>query len=322
VLDLENPETLVYLLTPGGENYLLGAAYKAPYGEGPDVAGGLAEWHSHFQVCFTADGQPTPRESFSQCPEGATPREGAVEMMHVWTFDNPDGPFEGHLSAAAFVAAFEQTTGGDGEEILDAYPQLRERLEREIEDAEGEGDGHSHEGDESLGHELHGTSDPEAEEELYARSLRDAERFTDFALAEAEGYERVTPFRNGDWGPAHFRNVAYTRDGVPLDSARPENLVYIRTGEGEMILAGVMYVAHVDQLDRQWGLEWHTHETGCVGASGAARINADGTCPAGMIRVPKEAAMLHVWFFNHPDGLFAHSLTADAVEVALAELAS
>jgi hypothetical protein len=87
-----------------------------------------------------------------------------------------------------------------------------------------------------------------------------------------------------------------------------------------MLLAGVMYVAHTSQLDPNAGLEWHTHESGCVAPDGPPALKVNGICPPGSIQISEQTAMLHVWFFNNPDGLLAHFLTPEAVDKALEEL--
>jgi hypothetical protein len=107
VLDLAHPETLVYFRLPDGSAVYLGALYKATVGEGPQPGGRLMTWHSHFEHCFDAAGNPLPIESFSTCPEGATPPPNAVEMAHVWLFDHPRGPFVVPLGPDGVLAALE-----------------------------------------------------------------------------------------------------------------------------------------------------------------------------------------------------------------------
>lgn len=223
------------------------------------------------------------------------------------------------LGGTSLVAAMSVDGGlGGGGHSHDEAAVAHEHMEPDA----GDTAEHAHEEGEEAddGHEVHGTSDPRAEEELYGRSLRDAARFADFAVAEAAGFEQITRFRYGTWGSAHFRNVEYQVDGVALDSERPENLVYIKTKDGRMILAGVMYVSHTARLDLDAGLEWHTHENGCVTSAGPPVVKINGICPPGSLQISDQTAMLHVWFFNNPDGLLAHFLTDEAIEIALAEL--
>ncbi len=120
-------------------------------------------------------------------------------------------------------------------------------------------------------------------------------RFADLRAAQAEGYQQSAPFRFGDWGPAHFKNRAYSHDDRLLDPARPEGLVYLRLQDGRTVLLGAFFLAPRGQGPRPGGpiTEWHFH-------------NPDG-----------QGEMMHVWIFGHPDGPFARSLTKEAIPVAM-----
>jgi hypothetical protein len=101
LLDPRHPDELVYATTRHGL-VLLGAMYMT-HGlaePGPDIGGALTDWHMHTNLCFVLgkwaiDGFVTP---FGQCPvlsiNVTTPA-----MLHVWTFDNPRGPY-GELDPA------------------------------------------------------------------------------------------------------------------------------------------------------------------------------------------------------------------------------
>ena len=93
ILDPAKPELLVYA-AQGDQYVLLGVActMEKAGNPGPEIGGSLTRWHAH-NVCVTwlppGFGLVSP---FSTCPIGAvsiTP----PEMMHVWTVENPDGPF-------------------------------------------------------------------------------------------------------------------------------------------------------------------------------------------------------------------------------------
>jgi hypothetical protein len=97
-LDPNKPELLVYA-TADNENYLLlGVAYTMERaGEaGPEIGGSLTRWHTH-NICFTLAppgfGLVSP---FGSCPLGAV-AVTLPEMMHVWTVENPDGPYADNL---------------------------------------------------------------------------------------------------------------------------------------------------------------------------------------------------------------------------------
>lgn len=80
LLDAARPEGLVYFRTQDGRTVLLGAFFVAPRGQGPRPGGPITEWHFH-----------NP--------------EGRGEMMHVWTFGHPDGPFARSLGRDGIQAA-------------------------------------------------------------------------------------------------------------------------------------------------------------------------------------------------------------------------
>jgi hypothetical protein len=144
-------------------------------------------------------------------------------------------------------------------------------------------------------------------------------RFDDFKIAEAEGYRRSTPFRFGQWGPAHFANRAYGRDGQYMDPARPRALVYMRMPDGRTVLLGAMFVAPKGQGPRPGGplTDWHVHDNLCLtGAGTVALATGPGQCPEGSFFVGAAIEMMHVWTFDHPDGPFAHELTPAAIRAA------
>jgi hypothetical protein len=107
-LDPEKPEALVYANTAHGP-MLLGAMFIWPKGKSPppDFGGSLAEWHVHTNGCFTVnaiiDGLASP---YGTCPIGSVNVETPA-MLHVWTVDNPSGPF-GELTPA-FIAQLTRT---------------------------------------------------------------------------------------------------------------------------------------------------------------------------------------------------------------------
>lgn len=111
-LDPAAPESLVYMRMPRGEIVLLGAMFLAPKGKGPRPGGPITEWHVHDNLCVTSTGAVALATGPGQCPPGSFFVGDAVEMMHVWIFDNPDGPFAHTLSAQAIQAAVRQILAG------------------------------------------------------------------------------------------------------------------------------------------------------------------------------------------------------------------
>ena len=144
-------------------------------------------------------------------------------------------------------------------------------------------------------------------------------RFADPQAAQAEGYQQTTPYRYGGWGPAHFNNQTYSRDGRFLDPARPEALVYMKVPDGRVALIGAMFLAPKGQGPRPAGplTEWHVHDNLCITSIGTVALAlAPGVCPPGSFFVGEAVEMMHVWTFNNPDGSFAHSMSLQAIQAA------
>ncbi|HEY7269368.1 MAG TPA: hypothetical protein VH951_06045 [Dehalococcoidia bacterium] len=97
-LDPTKPELLVYGVK-GNTFVLLGAAYTMEKAgdPGPDFAGPVAHWHAH-NICVT----PLPPAFSLVSPFGSCPLLSVdvtlPEMIHVWTVDNPNGPYAQDLS--------------------------------------------------------------------------------------------------------------------------------------------------------------------------------------------------------------------------------
>ncbi len=119
----------------------------------------------------------------------------------------------------------------------------------------------------------------------------------------SDGYEKMY----GD--PVHFVNKEYVFDGETLNPDKPEVLMYYKTEEGDFLM-GVRFIAVGQRGPQVAGplSKWHYHidRRMCYerGVLPIGRIEEGGSCEAGFpnIRSPE---MLHVWFFDHPDGRFA-----------------
>lgn len=110
LLDPTKPEALVYFKMPGGQMILLGAMYLAPTGQGPTPGGSLTTWHTHDNLCASMSGVAL-KNSQGNCPAGSLDVGSKAEMLHVWTFNNPDGPFAHNLTAADYKAALKELAG-------------------------------------------------------------------------------------------------------------------------------------------------------------------------------------------------------------------
>ncbi len=141
-------------------------------------------------------------------------------------------------------------------------------------------------------------------------------RWSKVTAGQTDGFQQNGPFRFGAWGPAHFGNSAFSRDGITLDPQRPEGLVYLKLESGEIVLLGAFFKAPKGQGPRPGGLltEWHSHE--CATGMGNALRSVDGQCPPDTTLVPRAVELLHVWIFDNPDGAFAHGLSKRGIEAA------
>lgn len=163
-----------------------------------------------------------------------------------------------------------------------------------------------------------------AAEELLAEVRAGAQRLADVQVAVAEGYRQTTPYRFGRWGPAHFTNPAYRRDGQMLDPSRPESLVYMKLPDSRIVLLGVMFTAPSGEGPRPGGpiTVWHVHDNLCLTATGTvARPAGPGQCPEGAFFVGAIVEMMHIWTFDNPDGPYAQSLSRQAIAAAVKEFA-
>lgn len=101
-LDLQHPERLMFVSGPGGP-ILAGAMFVLPNVNTatPRIAGGLAHWHRHFDLCYLPTGTIAGTNGYGQtCPLGSQ-AEPTPAMLHVWIVPNPSGPFADDLSPSA-----------------------------------------------------------------------------------------------------------------------------------------------------------------------------------------------------------------------------
>lgn len=126
----------------------------------------------------------------------------------------------------------------------------------------------------------------------------------------SDGFEQMF----GD--PVHFVNKEYVFDGETLNPEKPEVLMYYNTPEG-VYLMGVMYLAIGERGPQVAGplSKWHFHidRRMCYerGVLPVGTRDENGKCASGFhnIRSPE---MLHVWFFDHPEGVFATKMGLSA----------
>lgn len=113
-LDPDRPESLVYDTTGGGRR-LVAAMYMlrrgTPLDQAPDFGGGLVQWHTHENLCYSPEGYVQGvTDAQGNCKPGQV-KPVPTPMVHVWVEPHRCGPF----------AALEGVAGGrilDGEERL------------------------------------------------------------------------------------------------------------------------------------------------------------------------------------------------------------
>ncbi|HEX5616488.1 MAG TPA: hypothetical protein VFZ83_15140 [Acidimicrobiia bacterium] len=96
VVDPEEVESLVYSRGDDGEMHLVAAMFVLPpdqtVADAPDVAGPLAHWHDHVDLCWREDrpGIIAGPAIGSTCETGVNV---SPAMLHVWIVDNDCGSF-------------------------------------------------------------------------------------------------------------------------------------------------------------------------------------------------------------------------------------
>ena len=97
ILDANEPESLVYKVSPDGTKQLVSAMYILPTGstmdDVPDVAGAMTPWHDHRNLCWTPDGRLAGLFVNGKCSAGE--HRITPPMLHVWVVDHVCGPFAG-----------------------------------------------------------------------------------------------------------------------------------------------------------------------------------------------------------------------------------
>jgi len=160
-------------------------------------------------------------------------------------------------------------------------------------------------------------------ENLIAISLSRLPKYSDPAVAEADGFRSIGDAATGD---EHYVNTAYFNDGRMLDPDYPESLVYQPDGAGGKKLAAAMYMAEpgitLDSVPDVGGklTQWHIHNNLCFTGQGrvGGLTSADGSCQPPLVKGP-ETPMIHVWIQPHPCGPFAALEGVGAGQIAEGE---
>jgi hypothetical protein len=97
VLDPEDIESIVLKVNPDGTKEVASAMYLLPFGttmaDAPDVAGELAPWHDHQDLCWDGARVVGRTDADGNCARGEF--RPTQPMLHVWVDEHPCGPFAG-----------------------------------------------------------------------------------------------------------------------------------------------------------------------------------------------------------------------------------
>ena len=110
VLDLTDPQSLVYANTAHGPVLVAAMYITSPGGPTPQPGGCLTQWHVHTNLCLAAGrvvGVTGSRPA--ACPAGSANRVTPA-MMHVWYVPIPGGPTAIDATNAQVVQAAEQVS--------------------------------------------------------------------------------------------------------------------------------------------------------------------------------------------------------------------
>ncbi len=148
-----------------------------------------------------------------------------------------------------------------------------------------------------------------------ARAAVRARGWDDFERAVADGFELMFGDDN------HYASREHVADGRVLDPERPEFLIYYESG-GAKRLAGLMFLAEPDTHGPQIAgpmAVWHFHlwsEKLCLWRGLLVDGLADGEgCPDGGVASHRSPEMLHLWFFDHSQGMFATGMDLEPFEI-------
>lgn len=147
-----------------------------------------------------------------------------------------------------------------------------------------------------------------------------------FAAVKAKGWLNKEQalrdgYKNMYKDKIHYYKEEFLYDGEVLNPERPEFLMFYPTEQGELLM-GVMFgsVERGEQIGGPLTL-WHYHvEQGICYRNGhlpIGEVNEKGECAEGVVS-HHSPEMLHLWFFDHPDGRFATRMRLSEEHFALA----
>lgn len=148
---------------------------------------------------------------------------------------------------------------------------------------------------------------------LYNQTYTNAERdgWFDYQNARRSGYYMRS------FGSSHYPNNKSLKDNEVLKPEKPEYLIYYeKSGGSKKFLVGVMYLTNsVNDPGEQVGgplTEWHYHKFSrpqCL-LNHNKLVYDKERCSENELYT-RSPEMLHVWFIDHPEGVFATNMSIE-----------
>jgi len=163
------------------------------------------------------------------------------------------------------------------------------------------------------GHEMAPTLEQQAwADDFYRRSLQAAKDngWFEFDQAKADGFVKMWKDK------AHYQHEGNVFDDTILDPDRPEFLMYKDAPEGKLLIGFMYLVRTLEEEGPKLGgplARWHYHPWepfGMCALDGILPVgkpDESGVCSEGE-HVTRSAEMLHVYFVDHPLGVFADGM--------------
>jgi hypothetical protein len=164
--------------------------------------------------------------------------------------------------------------------------------------------------------------DEKAAEKLLKATIKTLPRWSDPAVAAADGFKSIG---DGLTGEEHMLHWDWIDDDVIFDPERPESLVYkVDRATGTKTLEAAMYILPKEyNLDNTPAIDsklvqFHQHDNLCFTTGDAPRVagltQADGSCRAPLTKFNPNI-QVHVWIRQNDCGPFASLLGVGAGQI-------
>lgn len=233
---------------------------------------------------------------------------GISGAAFVTLFPTSRGTGRRRLVIAGVVAAVVMTAGSIALAAT-ADPESHSHAVAETDSTEGHVDT-AHEGQHSRIADVASATEEERKqaEDLLEAVISSTAKYRDVEVARADGY-RVDPDRPGTGLFLHSPSPRNQLDGITLDAARPESLIYSELPDGQLVLVGALFKRERGDESADVGgpiTQWHYHSN-CIDPLDRMKLAKpnDGVCPEGTRLSSGRAEMMHVWFTNSIKTAFA-----------------